>query len=263
MERRPDGRRPGRPRPERAPDAISAQRHGRRTPERTSSTRPLPPSLPDDVSADELDREVRRELRSLPDSLADTVAKHLVAAGRFLDTEPERARAHAVYARAVASRIASVREAAGITAYLVGDYADALAELRAARRMTGRPDHLALMADSERGLGRPERAVALARDPDAARLDTAARVELKIVESGARRDLGEYAAAVVALQGDELEAAEVQPWTVRLWYAYADALLAAGRREEAREWFAATANLDEDEETDAVERLASLDDEPA
>ena len=263
MDRRPDGRRPGSPRPGRDSDAIAAQRHGRRTSERGAGARPLPPALPDDISVDELDRDVQRELKALPDSLAETVAKHLIAAGRFLDTEPERARAHAVYARAVASRIASVREAAGVTAYLVGDYADALAELRAARRMTGRPDHLHLMADSERGLGRPERAVALARDPDVAKLDTAARVELKIVESGARRDLGEYAAAVMALHGKELESTEVQPWTVRLWYAYADALLAAGRREEAREWFAATANLDEDEETDAAERLASLDDEPA
>ncbi|MHB2024922.1 MAG: hypothetical protein ACYCO3_16645, partial [Mycobacteriales bacterium] len=211
----------------------------------------------------QLDPDTRTELRSLPESLAETVARHLVAAGRFLDEEPQRARAHAAYARFVASRIAAVREAAGITAYLVGEYAEALAELRAVRRMTGRADHLAVMADCERGLGRPERALALARDPAGKTLDEAGRVELAIVESGARRDLGEFAAAVVTLQVPQLHRNSVEPWTPRLWYAYADALLAAGRVHEAREWFAATAGIDDLEETDAAERLAGFTDEPA
>src|SRR5581483_8559381 len=149
----------------------------------------------------------------------------------------QEAHRHAEAARRLAPRIAAVREALGITAYAVGDWSLALSELRTVRRLTGRPDHLPVMADSERGLGRPERALALARDPDVRRLDLAARVELMIVESGARRDLGEYDAAVVALQGHELDSPTLQPWTARLWYAYADALLAAGRRAEAEEWF--------------------------
>lgn len=259
----PRPERPDRARPPAGDDAVSAQRGGQRPPQRGPGPRPLAPTVPDDVTADQLDPDIRRELRGLPESLADTVAKHLIAAGRFLEEEPERARAHAGYARAVASRIPAVREAAGITAYLVGDYADALAELRAARRMTGRPDHLAIMADCERGLGRPERALALARDPAAKDLDAAGKVELRIVESGARRDLGEFAAAVVSLQIPELHARSADAWTVRLWYAYADALLAAGRRDEAREWFAATAEIDDLEETDAAERLAGFEDEPA
>jgi len=251
---------PHRPRPAGA-DALAAQRRGGR--DRPAVARPLEPALPTNIDVTELAPEVRAELRSLPAPIAERVAAHLVAAARFLTDEPERARAHASYARAVGSRIAAVREAAGITAYLVGDYAAARAELRAARRMTGRPDHLPLLADCERGLGHPERAIALAREPDAEQLDRAARIELRIVESGARRDLGEYAAAVSVLAGPELEPASVQPWTLRLWYAYADALLAAGRPDEAREWFAATAGADEDGETDAEERVAALDDEPA
>jgi hypothetical protein len=51
----------------------------------------------------------------------------------------------------------------------------------------------------------------------------------------------------------------VQPWTARLRYAYADALLAAGRESEAREWFAKAVEADRDGSTDASDRLAELD----
>jgi tetratricopeptide (TPR) repeat protein len=240
---------------------LREQRAGRRA--APYRHRPVEPLLPPDTDAEELPPEIRAELRSLPKTLAERVAGHLVAAGRLVDDDPATAHLHAAYARAVAPRLAAAREAAGVTAYLVGDYAEALAELRAWRRMTGRPDHLPVMADSERGLGRPERALELTRDPDAARLDAAGRAELLIVESGARRDLGEYETAVAVLRGPELDANNVQPWTVRLWYAYADALLAAGRRDEARAWFEATAELDLDETTDARQRVTDLGDEPA
>ena len=216
------------------------------------------PDLPEDASPRDLDRDARAELRSLPSSLADKVAAHLVAAGRALDDDPARAHAHAWYARQLAPRLAVVREAAAITAYATGDYAAALAELRAVRRMTGDPSGLPMMADCERGLGRPDRALALAREPDVKRLDPAAKIELGIVVSGARRDRGEYDAAVVALQGPALDSERLQPWTVRLWYAYADALLAAGRREDALKWFESVAAIDEAGETDVDERLAEL-----
>jgi tetratricopeptide (TPR) repeat protein len=151
-----------------------------------------------------------------------------------------------------------VREAYGVTAYHAGEYATALAELRAVRRMTGDASYLAVMADCERGLGRPERALALSREPDAKRLAPADRVELAIVASGARRDRGEYAAAVAALQGPALRRQEVHEWTARLWYAYAAALLDAGRVDEAKQWFESVATIDDDGETDAEERLAEL-----
>ncbi|WP_239395424.1 hypothetical protein [Frankia sp. CiP3] len=205
-----------------------------------------------------LDFEVTRELRGLGASLAEPVARHLVAAGIYLDEDPALALAHARAASALASRIAVVREAVGLAAYHAGEFTTALAELRAARRLDGSPRHLALMADAERGLGRPERALLLARDPGAAELDKAGRIELLIVLSGARRDLGEPAAAVLLLQ-DEAAVASVEPWTPRLWYAYAEALLAAGRPADAARWFASTATIDE-EETDAAERAAMLAD---
>lgn len=216
------------------------------------------PALPDDISPRDLDRDARAELRSLPASLADKVAAHLIAAGRLVDEDPVRAREHAWYARQLAPRLAVTREAAGVTAYRAGDYAAALSELRAVRRMTGDPTHLPVMADAERGLGRPDRALALARDPDVRRLDTASRVEIAIVASGARRDRGEYEAAVVGLQGAALDSSKLQPWTPRLWYAYADALLDAGRRDEAMRWFESVAAIDDEALTDAEERVQAL-----
>jgi tetratricopeptide (TPR) repeat protein len=152
-----------------------------------------------------------------------------------------------------------VREAAGLTSYLTGDWADALSELRTARRISGRAEHLAVMADCERALGRPERALAYADDPAVPTLDQALRVELVIVLAGARRDLGQVDAAVVTLQDPARRTTAKRPWAARLWYAYADALLAAGRADEARDWFSRAAEVDAEGDTDAVDRVLELD----
>jgi tetratricopeptide (TPR) repeat protein len=153
--------------------------------------------------------------------------------------------------------VSLVREAAGLTAYHAGEWAEALGELRAVRRMSGGQAHLPVMADCERALGRPERALDLAAE--ASRdlpKDTA--VELKIVAAGARRDMGQLDAAVVALQGPDLDPKIRQPWSARLFYAYADNLEAAGRTEDAIRWFLNAAEADVDEETDAAERAFAL-----
>ena len=202
-----------------------------------------------------LDQEVRRDLRGLPKDLADIVARHLVAAGELLDEDPEAALAHARFARHRASRVAVVREACGLAAYHAGEWAEALAELRASRRMGGAP-HVPVMADAERALGRPERALEIARSPESADLPRDEAMELLVVTSGARRDLGEYAAAVVGLQVPDLDVRREDPWTPRLFYAYGEALLAAGRRDDAVRAFLDSAQTDVDGETDAEERAA-------
>ncbi|HEY1974628.1 MAG TPA: hypothetical protein VGH89_42235 [Pseudonocardia sp.] len=224
--------------------------------------RPVAPSLPEGLESVQLDADVRRELRGLRKDVADQVAKHLIAAGSLLEDDPEQALRHARFARSRAARLAIVREAAGLAAYHAGEWAEAIAELRAARRMGGGPGHLAVMADAERALGRPERALEIARGPEVTDLDRAEAIELLIVASGARRDLGEIDAAVVSLQVPELDPARREPWSPRLFYAYADALLAAGRREDAVRWFLTAADSDDEEITDAAERLAELVDDP-
>jgi tetratricopeptide (TPR) repeat protein len=185
------------------------------------------------------------------------VARYLVAAG--LAEDPERAYGYAQAAKRLAARVGVVREACGIAAYQTGRWAEALAELRAARRMTGRDEYLPVMADCERALGRLDRALALVREAKDGELGRAMQIELRIVESGIRRDQGLPEAAVVALQVPELTSGRLRPWSARLFYAYADALLAAGRVEEARDAFARAAGADAGGETDAADRLAELD----
>ena len=131
---------------------------------------------------------------------ADTVARHLVAAGELLDDDPEAALAHAQAARARSGRIAAVREAVGIAAYQCGDWAQALAELRAARRMGSKSQLLPLIADCERGVGRPERAIELGAQPRGRRAHRRRRRrDCASSLAGARADLGQLEQALAML----------------------------------------------------------------
>jgi tetratricopeptide (TPR) repeat protein len=198
------------------------------------------------------------ELRTLPGDLAEVVARLLVATS--LADEPELAYQYAKQARGLAARVGVVRETCAIAAYQAGEWNAALAEFRAARRLTGRDSYLPLMADCERALGRLDRALDLVTGPEAKNADHHTKIELRIVESGIRKDQGLVDAAVVALQIPELTDGRAKPAYARLYYAYADALLAAGREDEAREWFGKAAAADVDGETDAAERCDELDD---
>ncbi len=220
--------------------------------------RPDEPTLPDDVQASDLEPAVRRDLLSLDKSNAESVARHLVMVAQLLDEDPELALAHARAARQRAGRIAVVRETAGVAAYHAGEWAEALSELRTARRMSGGSGLLAVMADCERGLGRPERAIELGRSDEARALQGDEATELRIVVAGARMDLGQYDQAVVTLQTAELDPARTGSAAARLFYAYAEALLAADRAEEALTWFMNAASADLDGETDAEDRAADL-----
>jgi tetratricopeptide (TPR) repeat protein len=215
--------------------------------------------IPEDVTGEEIDKDVRQELQSLPKGLAEDVAKNLVMVARLIDEDPEGAYGYSRVALRLASRVAAVREAAGFAAYANQKYSEALAEFRAARRMTGNVDLWPVMADCERGLGRPEKAMEMAGAPEVQKLDKEGQVEMRLVAAGARRDMGQLDAAIVTLQSPELASNSVQPWTARLRYAYADVLLAAGREDEAREWFAKAVESDKDGTTDASDRLAEMD----
>ena len=81
---------------------------------------PVEPRIPDDVSAAELDRSVRGELRSLSKANAEVVGRHLVMIGRLMHEDPQAAYAHAMAAQRRAGRIAAVREAVGVAAYHAG-----------------------------------------------------------------------------------------------------------------------------------------------
>jgi tetratricopeptide (TPR) repeat protein len=202
---------------------------------------------------------VRNELRTLPDGLALRVARHLAASGEMIDIDPELAWKHARAALNKASRVGIVREAAAEAAYNAGHFAEALTEFRAARRMRGIKEYWPLMADCERALGRPAKAIAMAADPLVNSLDRGSKVEMRIVASGARVDQGKLDAALATLQCPELSTTSTEPWAARIRYAYADVLEKLGRKDEALEWFHRAAAVDVNEQTDADDRINALE----
>ena len=217
------------------------------------------PAIPADVTGAELDRSVRQQLRTLSKENADGVAQHLVMVAALREAEDmDGALAHAETAVRRAGRVPAAREALGFVAYRMGDFARALTEFRTVRRLSGSSHLLPLMVDCERGLGRPARALELLGSTEARSLGQEEQIELLIVGSGIRRDMGQPQAAVLALQG-QVDKVKNKPWAARVWYAYADALLEVGREEDARAWFAKAAVSDQDGETDAVERVEALD----
>jgi tetratricopeptide (TPR) repeat protein len=217
------------------------------------------PPLPEDITGAELDRSVSGQLKGLPEKLAARVARHLAAAGLLIDSDPETAYQHTLAARARAARIAVVREATGEAAYAAGHYAEALAELRAAKRMNGAGAYLPIMADCHRALGHPEQALKLAKSPSVARFAPAAKAEMTIVEAGARRDMGQLDAALRTLELAPLTSKSRESWVIRLRYAYADTLEAAGRETDALAWFHRTHAIDSDQITDAAARADALE----
>lgn len=243
-----DGRRPER-----------SRSHDRGGPDGNRTRRVPEPALPDDVLASDLDPEIRRELRSLDKPNAENVARHILAAMDVIDEDPAKALEHGRAAKNRAARIGVVRETLGVIAYRAGEWSEALGELRAARRISGGPGLLALMADCERGLGRPERAIELARGEDTSRLDDADVIELRIVEAGARVDMDQIDAALVTLSDAGLSTDRDGEGQARLSYAYADILLAADRPDEAVTWFRNAQRADPEDAAGASARIAELE----
>ncbi|MER7302093.1 tetratricopeptide repeat protein [Nocardioides sp. NPDC127514] len=217
------------------------------------------PELPEEVTGKELDRAISAQLRGLPEKLAARIARHLVAADMFIDSDPELAYQHAKAAKSRTQRIAVIREALGEAAYAAGHYSEALAELRAAKRMNGATAYLPIMADCHRALGQPEQAIKLAHSPSVANFEAPAKAEMTIVEAGARRDMGQFDAALRILEQSPLNNKSREAWVVRLRYAYADTLQDAGRDKDALTWFHRTYAIDSDEITDAAARAEALE----
>jgi tetratricopeptide (TPR) repeat protein len=117
---------------------------------------------------------------------------------------------------------------------------------------------LPLIADCERGVGRPERAIELARSAEAAQLSGDDADEMRIVAAGARADLGNLDQAVALLTSPPLDPTRTGSTPARLFYAYAETLLALGRTEEAMQWFLHSAAADLDGVTDAEDRIDEL-----
>ena len=217
------------------------QKHGADRKEQEGSTAeyisrdPNEPGIPAGVSANELDKLALRSLSTLSGNNKDIVARHLVMAGQLIDIDPELAYRHAQAAVTRAGRVDVVREAAALTAYASGRYEEALREVRAVRRMRGDDSLRAVEADSERGLGRPEKAVEIIDQTSTEGMELSEQVELVLVSSGARADLGQSDVGLVIVD-DALAAMpeDSDPFLLsRLMSVKADRLRELGRTDEA------------------------------
>ncbi len=241
---RPDRGRPeGRSRNQGGARPARPAREGDQRPEwqtrvapKVRADKPKSPPIPEEITPADLQMPIRVQLKTLSAENAEMTARHLAMVDLLIEQDPELAHQHAQAAASRAGRIAVVRETLGITAYRTADYALALRELLTHRRMTASNEQLPLIVDSERGLGRPERALELARSVDRATLSPAVRVNLAIATSGARLDLGQNELALVELEIKELDASRVFDYTPPLFWAYADTLEVLGREAEAKKW---------------------------
>ena len=225
------------------------------------------PELPDDISGSDLDRIARNELKTLTKENAETVGRHLAMAARVIDEDPELAHRHVMSAARRAGRIGVVRESLAITAYATGDFALALRELRTYRRISGSNDQLALMVDSERGVGRPDRALELGRSVDRSTLPASVQVALAIAMSGARLDLNEPDAALTELEIPQLDPNKAFSYSPELFAAYAEVLSELGREEESEQWLVraqrANSAIDPESDGDETIEILELDEEDA
>jgi len=218
------------------------------------------PDVPFQYEVHDLPASVRAELRGIPTDLAKIVGAHLAAVGEYLVDDPQLALRHAHAARRRAARLTVTREALGEAAYAAGEWTMALQEFRALRRMTGNQEWLPVMADCERALGRPEAALRLARESQDLSLTAKDRAEMRIVEAGARADLGQHAEALRLLRSTlAMTPDRAVGSKVRVGYALADLLLDQGHQDEAMALFAKVAAWDTDGETDAAERVDAFD----
>jgi hypothetical protein len=157
------------------------------------------PEVPEHITSADLPSWMRSSLRGLGEYNGEIVARHLVAVLEYLEDVPELAYKHARAAADRAGRVALIREYAGLTSYYTGRYAEAVRELRTYQRISGEKHHSALLADALRGIGKPGEALETAGAVPAGVLDPDEAFELGIVVAGARGDLGEYGAALAAL----------------------------------------------------------------
>lgn len=246
-------------------DMTHGERGKGRRPVRAPSARHVPraavrkPRLPEDRPR--LAREAYRELRgSAPAAALDDVVRAYGAAGVALaEGDTDAALPLLEWAKAVAPRSASIREAIGIVRYRQGDLTGAASELSAYRRMSGQADQNHLLADCARAAGRHERVredvEAMVADPRVPRDRVA---EGLMVLAGDIADRGDAAAALAVLEGARLlHPPRAEPWHPRVWYLAGDLALRAGDSGRAREYLAAVAAIDEDF-LDVDERLAAL-----
>ncbi len=160
-------------------------------------------------------------------------------------------------AKSLAPRSAGAREVLGLCLYQQGHWNEALAELKAYRRFSGRVDQNHLIADCLRALKRPADVVSLAEEELTGMAPPAAKAEAVIVAASALADEGRYSEALAFLRRARTKEQVAADFTLRLWYVKGDVLARAGRRAEAAAEFRKIVRHDAGA-FDAAERLSEL-----
>ena len=199
--------------------------------------------------------ELQRVTR--PTQVRDAIARLSRAVELLERGDSGAAVAEATKAKQFSSRSASVREVLGLALYGQERWQDALAELKAYRRMTGRPDQNHVIADCLRAVGKPSEAVPLAEEELRSKVSNEAKAEAVIVAASALADQSRFTEALAFLGRARTRADVAEPYTLRLWYVRGDILARAGRREEAAIEFRKVMRHDATA-FDAAERLAEL-----
>jgi tetratricopeptide (TPR) repeat protein len=229
-------------------------------PRRGAPRRPIPPARPTAPAVrGTLPRSVVEDVRSAAKrGTADRVLGLLERAVAAMERgRPGEAVERASDAKRMAGRSAAVREILGIALYQAERFREALRELQAYRRISGRADHNHLVADCHRALGAPDKVIPLAQEALTAPIPEEARAEAVVVAAAALADDGRYDEAVGILRRFRTDPGTARPYDLRLWYVLGDVLERAGRREEAMEAFRRILRHEPDA-FDAAERLAAL-----
>lgn len=151
--------------------------------------RPGEPKMPKGIEWSMLSIDDRERLRGLSKEHAENIGLHILAAYTLEERDPELALEHAKWVAHQASRIDFARETLAFVAYRQGDYKLALREFRTAFRMNGFLDYLPFIADCERGMGEPKKAIETAMSDDAKYLRGESKAEMFLVYAGALGDL--------------------------------------------------------------------------
>ena len=189
---------------------------------------------------------------------ADDVVSSLERAVEALELDqPDEAARLATQAKRLAPRSAAAREVLGLAHYRAGRHREALSELQAYRRISGRADQNHVIADCQRAVGAPEKAVPLAEEALASSAGPEVKAEAVVVAASALADLERWDEALSLIRRYPTDPASARPHDLRVWYVAGDILERAGRPREAAREFGRVVAYDA-EAFDAAERLARL-----
>jgi tetratricopeptide (TPR) repeat protein len=215
---------------------------------------------PQTAPAPNLTREVTEEIQRVtrPTEVRDALSRLSRAVELLERCDTGAALAEGQKAKQLSPRSGSVREVLGLAFYGQERWQEALAEMKAYRRMTDRVDQNHIIADCLRALGRPAEAVPLAEEELRTKVvPNEAKAEAVIVAASALADQGRFPEALAFLARARTREDVAEDYTLRLWYVRGDILARAGRKEEAALEFRKVMRHDSGA-FDAAERLAAL-----